>query len=666
MTVVPGSGPADPVGVIVGLVAAVDPGLDPEVVAAAVAAAAPESRQRARLAHAVAGRPDLLTGAGAHSPVPTVLRLVEYLCAAGAAAIIRPACPRCQRAVALSKKIDGLRVCRNCCAKANAQPCQQCGAVRQPGSRTPQGRPICSYCLGNDPANQEECVGCGNRRLVAVRTADGPRCGTCRPRPTMVCAICGRSGRCTISRATAKPWCSGCRQRWDQCVECSQIKPVVSGRRDQPRCASCTRPDPSYWQRCPACGEADTERMWGGPCPRCLLRQRLDGVLSGPDGTIRPELALLRDSVLAHDRPVSALGWLDHGPVAKLLSELTTGGAKLSHDRLDELPDSAVVGHLRSLLVAAGGLPPRDEQLNRAQRWVQATIAAHADPRQRQLLHRYAVWFMLRRLRGRTSRTQTTAGQANGVRRRLRAAIATLDWLSAHGLTLDGCRQADLDSFLSGAGRSRRFEVTHFIRWAADQRLTTVALPGSAWTGPQGTMDTELRWEQARRLLHDGSLATVDRLTGLLILLYAQFPATIAALRTEDIDTTGNQVRLRLGDQPIILPEPMADLTRDMLTTTPRRAIGEPAASGWLFPGGRPGHHITSTHLCQRLRRIGIHPKPSREAALFQLANDIPAAILARMLGIHISVATTWQRLAAGDWTRYAAHLDLTHPDRTP
>ena len=40
-----------------------------------------------------------------------------------------------------------------------------------------------------------------------------------------------------------------------------------------------------------------------------------------------------------------------------------------------------------------------------------------------------------------------------------------------------------------------------------------------------------------------------------------------------------------------------------------------------------------------------------------QLATDLPAAILARMLGIHISVAVAWQRASAGDWAAYAAEV---------
>ena len=56
------------------------------------------------------------------------------------------------------------------------------------------------------------------------------------------------------------------------------------------------------------------------------------------------------------------------------------------------------------------------------------------------------------------------------------------------------------------------------------------------------------------------------------------------------------------------------------------------------------------------MRQQGLPPGQTRSAALFALASELSAALLARMLGIHITVATAWQRAAAGDWTNYAAH----------
>ena len=42
---------------------------------------------------------------------------------------------------------------------------------------------------------------------------------------------------------------------------------------------------------------------------------------------------------------------------------------------------------------------------------------------------------------------------------------------------------------------------------------------------------------------------------------------------------------------------------------------------------------------------------------MFQLATELPAAVLARMLGIHITVAVAWQRASAGDWAAYPAEI---------
>ncbi|WP_327367221.1 hypothetical protein [Streptomyces sp. NBC_01217] len=50
-------------------------------------------------------------------------------------------------------------------------------------------------------------------------------------------------------------------------------------------------------------------------------------------------------------------------------------------------------------------------------------------------------------------------------------------------------------------------------------------------------------------------------------------------------------------------------------------------------------------------------PRQARSAALFQLATEIPAAILARALSIHTNVAVAWQRLSAGDRTTYAFEI---------
>ena len=74
--------------------------------------------------------------------------------------------------------------------------------------------------------------------------------------------------------------------------------------------------------------------------------------------------------------------------------------------------------------------------------------------------------------------------------------------------------------------------------------------------------------------------------------------------------------------------------------------------SSWLFPGRRPGSPLTEDALAQRLHALGISPRQGRGTALFTLAADVPAAILAKTLGIHVKAAIQWQKISGGDWSR--------------
>lgn len=56
--------------------------------------------------------------------------------------------------------------------------------------------------------------------------------------------------------------------------------------------------------------------------------------------------------------------------------------------------------------------------------------------------------------------------------------------------------------------------------------------------------------------------------------------------------------------------------------------------------------------------RSGPGPgRQDRSTALSTLAAELPAAILARVLGVHIQVAVQWQKASVGDWAAYAAEV---------
>jgi hypothetical protein len=395
-----------------------------------------------------------------------------------------------------------------------------------------------------------------------------------------------------------------------------------------------------------------------GPCARCVFEKRLRGLLSDHQGEIRPELQALYDNLAGTEDPDTVLRFITKNDASAVLGELGKGRRPLSHDALDDLGGAKPVEHLRAVLVATGALPPRDEQMARLDRWVTATIAARSDSEERQLLQRYGLWHLMRRLRRRNKDAYAPYSQTAVVKTHLRVAISFLDWLAARGLTLASCHQGHLDTWVASGSASRRGGAGHFVRWAAAEKLTSVTLPAVRWVGPSGVIDSDARWEQARRLLRDGTLKTEDRVAGLLVLLYAQTAAGVSRLALDHVDASDGEVRLHLGTEPIVVPEPLASLIVDLISS--RRghaAIGELGTSPWLFPGGQPGRPISASRITERLRALGLRAGPARSTALFQLATELPAAVIARMLGIHIKAAVQWQQVSSGDWAPYAAEV---------
>ena len=89
-------------------------------------------------------------------------------------------------------------------------------------------------------------------------------------------------------------------------------------------------------------------------------------------------------------------------------------------------------------------------------------------------------------------------------------------------------------------------------------------------------------------------------------------------------------------------------LRRHRLTSRQRLAV----------PRAAPGRPITPARLAERLRALGIPVKAGRRAALIDLAAQLPAAVLADLLGLHPTTVVGMDGTRpGGDWTRYAAQL---------
>lgn len=105
----------------------------------------------------------------------------------------------------------------------------------------------------------------------------------------------------------------------------------------------------------------------------------------------------------------------------------------------------------------------------------------------------------------------------------------------------------------------------------------------------------------------------------------------------------------------IKVPEPLATHVRQLLARrSPNTRKARLTTDGrWLFPGADPGRPITQQGLSRRLRRHGVRPGEHRLASLHQLAAEVPAALLADLLGISPTTANAWARLSGGTWASY-------------
>jgi hypothetical protein len=141
---------------------------------------------------------------------------------------------------------------------------------------------------------------------------------------------------------------------------------------------------------------------------------------------------------------------------------------------------------------------------------------------------------------------------------------------------------------------------------------SVVARAGVAPRRPApGLTALQRRAHPRRWLLHDGSVSTEDRVSGLLILLYAQWTSTIGRLTLDHVTITEDAVVLHLGAEPITLPDPLDTLVTGLVQQRRSHPVtGTLGSCPWLFPGEHPGQHISSKQLNDRLRRLGLRPGP--------------------------------------------------------
>jgi hypothetical protein len=142
---------------------------------------------------------------------------------------------------------------------------------------------------------------------------------------------------------------------------------------------------------------------------------------------------------------------------------------------------------------------------------------------------------------------------------------------------------------------------------------------------------------------------------GCFVLLYGQPLTRIVRLTVDHVRRADGQVAVRFGRTDVVLPEALAALVVDLLDQPGGASLARRPGTRWLFPGWTPGRPLSAQTMGRRLVGAGIHSRPARQAAILQLAAEVPGPILADLLDLHPRTAVAWIRAASGDWAAYAA-----------
>lgn len=571
-------------------------------------------------------------------------------------------CSSCQARRPASAITDQGPVCA-ACYRAPARRCGRCGRQRPIARRGTADAP--DLCYGCYQGKQTTCSVCSRVRPCQRVGTGRPICRTCRPRPPQPCFRCGRS-RPVQAEWPAGAVCVGCyehiRRHPDTCPSCQARRPLIG--RDHTAtsiCGPCAGVDLTY--TCRSCGQ-DGEIHYDRRCFRCVLTERVTDLLTGPDGQVAPQLRPLLHALRQVDRPATIVGWLARSRSAKLLRQLVISGQPITHEVLDQHPQSQPLHYIREVLVTSGILTARNEHLARIDPWLHRLLS-NKPTHHAGLVKPFAHWYVLRRARRAAVRGHRfTRSSADYARSRITTALNLLTWLDQQDLALQDLTQPHLERWLAEGATTRR-AVRFFLAWAHDRSLAPklqITMPPRP--DPSVLLDNDTRLTQLQRCINDTSIPLELRVAGALMLLFGMLLTRVLHLRFTDVINDDHDTYLHIDGHRLLLPPRIAALIHQLQQgPRPRWTLARLTTDpGWLFPGQSPTRPVHDSAFAKRLQQEGIDPLAGRNGARLALAADLPASVLADLTGLHVNTALRWTRWAMRDWTAYIASRDQNPP----
>lgn len=631
----------------------------------------------------------------------------------GGARLPERRCRGCGTTRTLTERVEGRVSCRRCYRIAHHAVCDGCGDVTNLERVLSDGRRLCQRCTNRLPDENATCVSCGNHRLIAYRSPDGPLCSTCRGSSRQdtctvcgevraclfhgsekaickpcsdeasvdVCTICGNERQCR-GAGTARATCEQCANPRQPCVSCGEVRlrhrraedgsgylcwacvpPIietctscgddrlVNGRIEgRPFCPLCYPRQPESFRPCTSCGTVT--RLIAKLCPHCRADQMIREMIPDDLAASDARIAHLRERWF-QGAPSKIIYAFERGTVAcTLITRVLADPRLCTHAYLDEAGSEFQTRAVRSVLIDHGLLPPRDELLARFELWLPDALAEIPDPSERRTVTQYARWRHLRALRRNTMPSRS--GQLSWRRIEIMGIIELLAWVHGRSGSLASLAQADVDEWLAGGPRPF---LHHFLTWAGrdgSSRQLAAPRPSSGGLNPQALSDDE-RWRLFADVTSDASIDPHTKFAAGLMLMFGVRAAKIVQLRAEDVAVTDQAVIVRLGTEPLVLPAELAPAAAGAASnrTAPRMFV-ESIEQEWVYPGARAGHHMAPDTLNSRLRAVGIPPRLARTSALIALAQELPPVVLSRLTGLDISSAIAWSNAIGANNNAYA------------
>gem|GEM_PF-4917324 len=541
----------------------------------------------------------------------------------------RPVCTRCAKRPSTGCATCGLPApvpsagVAACCARCTLAPPEPCTTCSEPTAGSDrEGRARCDTCYRRPVG---ACGRCGRvRAIVRLATGDDPDlCAVCWTGPTLACEGCGRVRPCRGERR-GRMLCSICRPSAPQrCAHCQRQRRVTAHWPEGPICATCYRRALNAKDTCPSC--AQTRRLLiypGFPDPVC------SDCAGAPAAHVCGRCG---DEHAPYHRGLCAR-WVLHGRLTDLLrdpAQRTRVGLDGLFDALHgaRSPKAAITWLANT---ATGALPPRDPALARLERWIETFLTDHdSEPTLRPFAH----WIVLRRARATSHNAPLNSGHLSSAKTELKAAAAfpmPAPTATGHDPSCAGPSPASscpASTSRPGSAPDARKRSTTMTPRSSLTACCTHPTSRSATASPRCSSSCSPNPSPASH----ASPSTTSRST--------QTPSRSASARPRS--TCQNR-------SPAI-----------SATSSPPAAQAPPPRStnpAGYFKARRPAVPSASSRSADASSSSASTAPPHAAApccTLLHLASEIPAAIVAEMLGIHIHTATNRAEIAGRPWGDY-------------